>query len=249
MKLIICCSAGLTLTWFLCAQEPALHARRRQTVDTFRGINAAGRRRQHIGVQIRRENPGIPSRGQVLLQRHGDGIGLFTSRATRRPDPQTPGGGVAPQQFRKHRCLQVLEVVVLPKECRQIGGDGIDEFGEFLVSMGIQILAVRLEVPELQFPDTPCETRIEHVEFVIGNDDPGMGAGEFAQDIEIVPRVFEFPRFFPYHIHRCSYHGPLINLQKIRNIQQPRRFDKLRRRCGYAHLQAGFQCLLPEDDQ
>lgn len=86
-------------------------------------------------------------RTKIVLEAHGEGIGLFTAGTARAPDGQDLVLLMALFQLRQNGLLEEREVILLPEKVGIVGGELVENQLQILrVLGGEQMLQKRLEI-------------------------------------------------------------------------------------------------------
>ena len=116
------------------------------------------------------------------LEHRSDGVRLLAGRATGRPDPQArarPAHRVLRKRRRDVRA-QMLEVMRLAKELREVGRDRVDEAFQ-LGAVGGEVVAIFLKRTQTERPQAARQAAIHQVALAFRQRDAGVLVGELHQ--------------------------------------------------------------------
>src|SRR5690606_21463293 len=135
-------------------------ALRRQPAEFALRIGALGGLGEHVGVDVRREDPEVPA-GELWIrgkQAERDGVWLLPGGASCRPQAQSRGAPEAPLALDDVADIsdEMCEMVVFAEEAREVGGQRIDEVLRILLGAGpIEIVEIAVEARDAQRPYQP----------------------------------------------------------------------------------------------
>jgi hypothetical protein len=104
------------------------HRRGEAAVDLDLPVLPGARLREHLFVQVRREDADVPVEQlrEVLAEQHRDAVGLLARRRGGRPDGESALLGPAREQLRKQDVAERVEGMPIAEERRLVGGHRLD---------------------------------------------------------------------------------------------------------------------------
>jgi hypothetical protein len=149
---------GVALPGAPAPQQEATQARLAQDLDAGERVDAGARGREDAGIDVRGQDRDRWPLAEGLDRGHRDGVGFLARRGGRAPDPDVPSSlGAASQVIGEDR-----EVIGLPEERRQVGGQGVDEPGPLPAVVRLQEGEVGLEIAPPQLAQAPGEPAVHH---------------------------------------------------------------------------------------
>ena len=160
-------------------------------------INAGLGLFQHRCVEVGREDVEVPipadfgARGKG---RHGDGVRLLSGRAASRPHPDAGHSrGCGFDKRRQHFVPEVLEMVALAEELRQVRGNGINQIADLVDALAaVQERAIVAERVQPQGSQALHQAGIGHVALVGREHDAAALVNDADDGLEVRLRKREF---------------------------------------------------------
>src|SRR6185437_4766017 len=175
--------------------EEPLQALGGDIAHPLRGIDSAARALEDLRVEVRGEDPHVPTTGvrQRLEHGHGDGVGLLARGAPRGPDAKPPWARPIGGERREDVLAQILEMMWLAKERGEVRRDRVAELRE-LLRISLQPLAVLGEAVQLQGAQTPRQPAINELPLLVREMDAGERLDEHTQRLEVLLAEGELPQ-------------------------------------------------------
>ena len=166
----------------LAAQEMRAQPRLRQAAR-FRRINAARRDREHLGVDVARDDLYAGAAARRLGHSHRDRVGLFAGRCGVAPDSQRPRA-VFLQVSR-----ELVKVMLFAEERREVGGQAVDELlpllGARCTARLLEPLQVACERAVAGFAQTARQAAVDHRLLAGVQADAGALVDQLANALEV----------------------------------------------------------------
>lgn len=114
-----------------------------QRAEAGVGVDAGLGLAEHLGTDVGGQDAPVPTVGwgEGLIEVEGEAVGFFTAGAGGAPEVES--AGLSAEAFRECFFDEESEVVFLAEEAGEVGGEGVDDVGDFLgAGVGAEMVAV-----------------------------------------------------------------------------------------------------------